>query len=69
MTSFLSYFHVTKNTNIPVFNGMLCPIPNKCKNCRFYLTEQCASSVGFSMCRYGYSVYYDLGRLSSFMIG
>ncbi len=66
MTSFLSYFHVTKNTNIPFFNGMLCPIPNKCKNCRFYLSEQCASSVGFSMCRYGYSVYYDLGRQTIF---
>ena len=66
MTSFLSYFHVTKNADASVCNGILCPIPIKCKKCRFYLSPKCASNVGFSMCRYGYSVYYDGARQAIF---
>ena len=66
MTTFLSYFQISNNADIFVRNGILCPIPNKCRKCRFYLTEQCASSVGFSKCRYGYSVYYDMPRRSIF---
>lgn len=66
MTTFLSYFQIANTADISVRNGILCPIPNKCRNCRFYLTEQCASNVGFSKCKYGYSVYYDASRRSIF---
>ena len=57
--TFLSFAIIHPPNDVKVMDGVLTPIPGRCKKCGAFRTGVCVSTPGMSQCRYGYSVYYD----------
>ena len=57
--AFLSYSKILGADDVAITDGMLCPIPGRCRKCGAFRVGGCAVAPGMSQCRFGYSVYYD----------